>query len=129
MLLVSVGLGGVTGRAHPVAHRLVAQQEEEGAVSGTGWMEMGLGGHSARGTAGTEQEVWAGRGTLQGSGGAVGVRWDSEAAGSAGTPLRVGGDGDKEGRGLGARWQQWGSSVVWGASPRLPPHPAVTSVP
>lgn len=65
----------------------------------------------------------------RGAEGQRGVRCESEAAGSAGTPLRVDGDGDKEGRGLGARWQQWGLSSARGAAPQLPPHPAVTSVP
>lgn len=46
LLLASVWLGVVAGRAWPVPSllALVAQQEEEGAVSGTGWMEVGLGG-------------------------------------------------------------------------------------
>lgn len=46
----SVWLGVVAGRAWPVPSLLVlvAQREEEGAVLGTGWLEMGLGGRTGR---------------------------------------------------------------------------------
>lgn len=46
LLLASVWLGVVSGRAWPVSSllALVAQQEEEGVLLGTGWMEVGLGG-------------------------------------------------------------------------------------
>jgi len=126
LLLASIWLGVAASRAwpDPLLLMLVAQQEEEGAVSGTGRMEMGWGGgHGGaqgsdvlrieviRGLPGAPARRWHGAGGLGRDGdvareqrrsvGSWGARWDSKAAGLAGIPLRWMGTATV--KGLGAR--------------------------